>query len=469
MKLTNLIYGCISLSLALFSCQNEAEHTHKHDTETSSAHAACDSETKANGAKKAACGSETKHTTCSSETKANGAKKAACGSETKHSACDSESEPNKSSACGTKDEHGHVHGHEEEHDNPNFELSSAQGKLLDIKAEHIEKQSVGRTLNFTGHIATPPESFASVYAPLGGFVSWGVLLPGDYVKKGAILAEIEDPNYIELQEQFLKSSAELEFWNKQWQRQEKLKAQDLLSQKQVDEQLLAKQRAEIEYSSLKNQLLFLGISPKHIKQKGIQKRLKIKAPISGYITETNIHLNKYVRANELMYSLVNKSHLHAELQVFTKDLSVLKKDQTFYFSIPGSDDVLKGTIALIGQLVDLESKTVDVHGEILSSTKTLKPGMFIRAEVPANEHEAYALRNTSIFELENQFYVLIDKGNYHYEAIEIEKGKSNPVMTEVRNPNEKLLEFPVVVSSVFELQSAWLKTKGALGASSCSH
>ncbi len=63
----------------------------------------------------------------------------------------------------------------------------------------------------------------------------------------------------------------------------------------------------------------------------IQPTVNLYAPISGYVTEVNVNLGKYVSPTDVMFEIVDTEHLHAELTVFERDVPRLKIGQKVRF------------------------------------------------------------------------------------------------------------------------------------------
>lgn len=366
-----------------------------------------------------------------------------------------------------EDEHaGHDHGTKsghEEHEGGMVQLTQEQYNLTGLETAKLKKQNMGSAVHVSGQIAVPPLGFASVYAPLGGFIKKGDLLPGEYVKKGQTLAILEHQDYIKIQEEFLQVSAQRSFFEQEFNRQKDLQSSDLSSVKKLQESQLDRQIVEAKYQSLKEQLTIIGISPKRLKLKGIQTQITIIAPISGYITENNIHLGMYVSPNDQLYGIVNKADMHAELQVYSADLWNMKTGMPFEFTIAGSEDIFKGEIALIGETVDQETKTVDIHGEIKAHQKKLKPGMYINAKIFAGENLTYVVPNAAIFEKDDKKYIFKQISKLEYEILEVKLGNANDNYTEIEYIQESNFDINIVTKGIYQLESALIKEEGGLG------
>ena len=358
---------------------------------------------------------------------------------------------------------GHDHGSHSKQKEGIVKLTQEQYDLTGLETTKLKKQNMGSAVHVSGQIAVPPLGFASVYAPLGGFVKKGDLLPGDFVKKGQTLAILEHQEYIKIQESFLQTSAEKEFLTQEYNRQKELQTSDLSSVKRLQESKLKKQMIESKYQSLKEQLNIIGISTKQLQNNGIQKQITIKSPISGYITENNIHLGMYVSAQDQLYGIVDKADMHAELQVYSADLWNVKVGMPFEFTIAGANETFRGEIALIGETVDQETKTVDIHGEIKANQTQLKPGMYINAKIFTGEKLTYVVPNSAIFEKEDKNYIFRRISTLEYEILEVKLGKSNDNFTEIEYIQNSNFDIDIVTKGIYQLESALLKEEGGLG------
>ena len=72
--------------------------------------------------------------------------------------------------------------------------------IVTAKAEH---RSLGVLMPVQGVVDVPPQNLVSVSAPLGGYLRSTDLLPGMEIQKGQTLAIMEDPRFIQLQQDYL--------------------------------------------------------------------------------------------------------------------------------------------------------------------------------------------------------------------------------------------------------------------------
>jgi cobalt-zinc-cadmium efflux system membrane fusion protein len=102
------------------------------------------------------------------------------------------------------------------------EMREDQIKLADIQMGTIEYRSISGTLKVSGLIGVAPQNLATVCMPMGGFVKSTKLMPGNTVKKGQTLAVLENPEFVDIQRDYLEAKSKLKFTKAEYDRQEEL-------------------------------------------------------------------------------------------------------------------------------------------------------------------------------------------------------------------------------------------------------
>ena len=138
--------------------------------------------------------------------------------------------------------------------------------------------SVPNETLFNGTLAIPPQHRATVTLTMGGSVRSTTLLPGAYVKQGDVLATLENPEFITLQQTCLDSHAQYEYLRTEYLRQQTLSREEASSQKRY-------QQSRAEYLSMRSrmeaaaaQLSLLGVDTTRLLTSGIVPFLEVKAP-----------------------------------------------------------------------------------------------------------------------------------------------------------------------------------------------
>lgn len=237
-------------------------------------------------------------------------------------------------------------------------------------------------VSFNGTIVLSPQRQATVALTMGGVVRNTSLLPGQQVQKGTLLATLENPDFIMLQQTYLDSHAQTEYLQAEYERQKSLSAEQAASQKKF-------QQSKADYLSMKSkleataaQLSLLGITPEELLKSGIQPLLQVKAPISGYISDVTMNIGKYIQPGEALCEVIDKSSPLLCLTTYEKDLADMKVGSPVQFRVNGmGKTVFKATLVSIGQKVDETSRSLEVYARIDSTTPQFRPGMYVTARI----------------------------------------------------------------------------------------
>lgn len=328
---------------------------------------------------------------------------------------------------------------------PIAEVATSDATLINLTAEQMEmagielgkpeKRIISSYIECTGRIEVPPYSLYSVYAPTAGFIQSAKFLPGDLVKKGAVLTSISHPDLVKLQREFLETQSQLDFLKNDVTRKETLAAAEAASQKSYQQAKADYQLQMARYKGLKAELDLLGIATQTLESKGnIQTMISLTSPITGYITKVNINNGKLVSPSDLLFEIVNNQHMHLELQVFAKDIAQLKEGQRIECQMPGSERVYTADVHLVGKMIDSETKTTMVHGHFQNEPIDLIPGTYVQARIYTNAKEVLAVPNSAIITEGSDHFIFVKKAD-GFAKIPVATGKSDENYIEIESLN----------------------------------
>lgn len=235
---------------------------------------------------------------------------------------------------------------------------------------------------FNGTLVIPPKNFATVTLSMGGIVKDLSLLPGSYVSKGTVLGSLENPEFIDLQQSYLDSYAQLEYLEAEYKRQQNLSREEAASQKKL-------QQSKADYLSMKSrlqasaaQLRLLGINPETLNTTGIRPYIEVKAPINGYISNVQANLGKYLNAGEPLCDVIDKSQTMVRLTAYEKDLVGMKVGSRIQFRVNGlGKTTFHATLISIGQQVDDANRSIELYAKVLDANPEFRPGMYVSARM----------------------------------------------------------------------------------------
>lgn len=333
-----------------------------------------------------------------------------------------------SSESSGEDEHGRQEeGHAEGGHSENVvELSDIQIAAAELKYGTFDSLNISGFIRSNGHLDLPPKNIAAVSAPMAGFVKQANFLVGDYVKKGSILVILEHPDYIKLQKEYLELLSSLDYLKAEWHRQKILDSARVTARKQFQQAEANYESALVRSQALEKQLAYLGFSPDQVAQGNISTTISIRAPLSGYITQLNVHNGEFVKSEQELYELVDNEHMHIELNVFEQDIYKVKVGQPIRFTVPSvGSDSYPGEVFLVGKSFDRESKSVRVHGHIKGDHSEFIRGLFVEANIYTGDQLARVLPEEAVVQDEGNSFIFAraeeshdDEGEDHAETEE---------------------------------------------------
>ncbi|NNF19434.1 MAG: efflux RND transporter periplasmic adaptor subunit [Flavobacteriaceae bacterium] len=294
----------------------------------------------------------------------------------------------------------------------------------------------------TGMIDVPPENKAVISSFTDGFVKRTPLLVGDKVKKGQFLLSLENPEFLELQQQYLDAMEQMNYLRSEFERQRSLKEEEITSEKNFLKAESEYKRNLSRYNALSEKLKMLNIDPGAVENGEISPVISIYSPISGSITAMMVNKGKYVTTADELMRIINPDHIHIELNVFEKNVLQLRKGQDMFVILPevGSDSIA-AEVYLVGSSVDEKSRTVKVHGHFKKEdTRHYATGMFVNAGIVTDTSGSMALPSESIVNMEDRYFVLLlgnkNQNGYSFTRREVKPGAQYKGYTSILNSDD---------------------------------
>src|SRR5215217_1226127 len=290
-------------------------------------------------------------------------------------------------------------------------LNTDQHRVAAIEVGKLEMRALSNVIKANGSIDVPPENMFSVSAPLGGYIKSAGLLPGQVVRKGQVIATIENPEFIDIQQEYLESKSRLEYLSLEYKRQEQLRKEDVNSAKTFQQVAFEYKMIQARMSGLEQKLSLIGISPSGLKAGRISKTSNLYAPINGYVTTSNATRGKYVNPTDVIFELADKSEMHLALNVFERDAASLKVGQSIKFALANETAYDRNAkVFLIGKSTG-SNGTVPVHCHMENSGNvSLFPGMYAKAMIATSGQPVQALPNEAIIQSDGLDYIFVEHG-----------------------------------------------------------
>lgn len=351
-------------------------------------------------------------------------------------------------------------------------LTEEQMKAVGITLGTIEMKELTSTVKANGLLRVPNNNKARITSLYGGIIKTLNVQVGSFVNKGQVIATIANPEFIQLQEDYLTTNSRITFAEQEYRRQRELFNNDAGAKKNLQSSDSELKTLRTRKASLLRQLQMMGISPGSVNNTNMRSGLVITAPISGTISSIAAQIGSYVDVSAPVAEIIDNQSIHLDLQVFEKDLPKMRVGQIVHFKLTNNPETeYDAKVYSIGSSFENDSKTISVHCNVTGNKTGLIDGMNITGIVSLDYSTTPAIPNEAIVEADGKFYVFVEtdkkpeedhaegeakaekpKKNIktvNFEKIEVVKGSSDMGYTAITPVSEIAADAKIVVKSAF--------------------
>ncbi|MES2386971.1 MAG: efflux RND transporter periplasmic adaptor subunit [Bacteroidota bacterium] len=313
-------------------------------------------------------------------------------------------------------------------------LTKAQQSTIEIATAGPLVKALASVIKVSGRIEVPPQNLVSISFPLGGYLKYTQLLSGMHIRKGEVIAVMEDRQYIQLQQDYLTAKVNLSTSEKDYNRQKLMNQNQSSSDKAFETAEDAYLSNRISVHALSEKLRLIGIVPEKLTENNISRQINIYSPIDGFVSKVFVNIGKYVNPTDVLFEIVNPLDIHLALTVFEKDIDLLTAGQTVYTYTNAHPEIRhKCRIILIGKEINPE-RNVEVHCHFEQYDESLIPGTFMNAEIETRSKPVPAVPEGAVVRYENQEYVFVQKSPGTFEMLSVITGLQENGYTEIKSP-----------------------------------
>jgi membrane fusion protein, heavy metal efflux system len=294
------------------------------------------------------------------------------------------------------DEDGH--GDEDDHDDHDEEaggdvvlLDKAAAAEAGIKLATAETGAIAETLSLPAELLFDADRVARVAAPVSGLVSKLDKGEGDKVKRGERLAVLSSRELAGLKADFLTAKSAENLAASQFAREERLLADKITSQAELDTARAALISARAEREAMENKLHAVGVGDSVLNslseaRDGSLASAALVAPLSGTVISRSISLGSSVEAGgEALFVIVDDSQLWADIAVYKDDAGAIDIGQPVILRTREGKEAARGKISLILPVISETTRTSTARVIIDNPDSRLRPGQFVTAEISVGE------------------------------------------------------------------------------------
>lgn len=297
--------------------------------------------------------------------------------------------------------------HHEESENI-VSLTEEQMKSMDIQLGKVEQKELTAIIKANGNLNVPNNSKGNATSLYGGVIKTLRVQIGSYVKKGQVIATIENPQFIQLQEDYLTTLERITFAQQEERRQRELYAGNAGALKNLQNATTELRTLNTRKASLRQQIQLMGINVNSVSNGKLRSQLVVISPLSGVVSNVFAKIGSYVDVSSPVAEIVDNSSLHLDLQVFEKDLPKLKVGQIIHFTLTNNPSTeYDARVFSVGSSFENDSKTIAIHCKVTGNKEGLIDGMNITGIVSLNDITSPAVPNGAIVNADGKNYIFV--------------------------------------------------------------
>lgn len=305
------------------------------------------------------------------------------------------------------------------------ELSTDQLRIGAIGLGSVEYRNLGQLLQLNGRLAVPAQSQVAITALQGGFVRSLPLLPGQPVRKGQLIARIENPDLVAIQQEYAENHSRLTYLDAEYARQKELSEQNVSALKVFQQTSAERNQIRSRLGGLAHRLKLVGLSPQAALAGKFSSYYVVTAPLDGVITEVAVTVGQYVQPADMMARLTSSQGLYAELTVFEKDLPQIRAGQRVSLRLNNEPSKERsGRITFINRSIEAD-RSVRVVARLDQPDTRLAPNTFLKASLDVGDSRVTALPEKAIVSAEGKDYIFVVTDEKAPEEHEHQEGEAN--------------------------------------------
>ena len=300
--------------------------------------------------------------------------------------------------------------------------------LRHITVQKTQSEDFSGEFRTVGTVRPVSGKFAEIASPFTGRIVKSFVKLGQKVGAGSPMFELGSSDFYEATKVYFATQSANGLAQKNYNRQKELAINGVASQKDLEQ---AKSEANIAHQELEQAKATLQIFNVDAATLQMGQPLRVVSPISGEVIKSNITIGSYTKEDaDPLVIVADLSQVWVTAFVKEKYFGAIKPgDRVEVFSDAYPDKIIWGKIYYIGEMLDEETRSLEVIVECNNADRELKVGMFCEVHFLSSPTKAIILPSTAIMQQEDSDYVLIEvsKGIYIPRRVETESVNTESV------------------------------------------
>ena len=314
-----------------------------------------------------------------------------------------------------------------------FSVPSEQ--MSHVQLVSVEPTSLQRVLRLTGTVAYNGFRTTPIISPIGGPVSRILVTPGEYVRSGRPLLEVNSPDFAELRARYLKARDIFQVANKNYDRAKDLYAHNAIAERDQLQAESDRNQAQADLQAADQSLRILGVSnPENLADHSVSVQLSLLAPLGGEIVERLCSPGQWLNAGSTQcFTISDMSTVWVLANIYQNDLAYVHLGDAVTIETDAYPAAFHGKISYLAPALDSNTRTLQARIVTENPGGKLKKDMYVTASVAAGIlQNALAVPDAAVLrDSENFPFVYVVAGKNQFAPRKVQVGESQAGKTHI--------------------------------------
>ena len=305
--------------------------------------------------------------------------------------------------------------------------------LEQIVVQNAQLKDFESEYRTNGTVRPVSGKLAEIAPPFAGRIIKSNVKLGQKVSAGSPVFELGSSDFYEAVKSYFAAQSANEVVQRKFNRQKELAANGVVAQRDLEEAQNEANIAlqELEQAKASLQIFNIDVEMRHAASLQMGQPLKVVSPIAGEVVKCNITIGGYVKEDaEPLVVVADLSKVWVAALVKEKYFGAIKQgDRVEIYTDAHPNKILWGTIYYIGEMLDEETRSLEVIVECNNADRELKLGMFCETHFLSAPTKAIILPSTAIMQEQDNDYVFVEmaKGKFVRRKVVTESVRKNTV------------------------------------------
>ena len=306
----------------------------------------------------------------------------------------------------------------------------AQNQTPVVQTQAVQQQLVPDSLELAAKVQPDPASVVRVFPPAGGRVVQVKVRPGDNVRAGQVIAELQSSDVAQARTDYQKALAEYDRASRILVRSQSLYEHKAIAEKDLQDAQINAQETNADLERTKEHLHVLGVP-----LDGSYDTLSVVTPRSGVVLDLGAAPGEFSKALDApapVATIADLSTVWVVGDVYEKDLATVHLGSPVDVTVaayPGQ--TFRGKLNALSGNIDPNTRTLKVRVDIANPKQLLKPEMFATIRVTRADRPVIVLPTTAVIREGDQSSVYVEQSPGKFEKRSVQLARSSGTQVEI--------------------------------------